>query len=51
MRRNYGMKAKRSVEYNPQSNGVIERVHQVVGDMLRTYELEDSEWETNDPFS
>ena len=51
MRKNYGMKARRSTEYNPQSNGVIERVHQVVGDMLRTYELEESTLDANDPFS
>ena len=40
MHKNYSMHKKRSTEYNPQSNGIVERVHQVLGDMLRTFELE-----------
>ena len=51
MRRNYGMKKKRSLEYNPQSNGIIERVHQVLGDMLRTFQLEERELNKDDPWS
>ena len=37
---NYGLKGKRSTEYNLQSNGIVERVHQVLGNTLRTFELE-----------
>lgn len=51
MRKNYAMKRKLSLEYNPQSNGIIERVHQVLGDMLRTFELEKQELNENDPWS
>jgi transposase InsO family protein len=47
---NYGMKEKPSTNYNPQSNGIIERVHQVLGNALRTFELENKELETNDPW-
>ena len=36
---NYGMKEKPSTSYNPQSNGIIEGVHQVLGNALRTFEL------------
>ena len=36
---NYGLKGKPSTEYNPQSNGIIERVHQVLGNSLRSFEL------------
>jgi hypothetical protein len=50
MTRNYGLKPKIGTSYNPQSNGVIERVHQVLGDMLRTFELEEQELCTKDPF-
>ena len=48
---NYGMKDKPSTSYNPQSNGIIERVHQVLGNaFLRTFELEEKELDTNDPW-
>jgi hypothetical protein len=36
--RNFGLKAKPTSTYNPQSNGIIERIHLVViGNMLRTF--------------
>jgi transposase InsO family protein len=47
---NYGMKEKPSSSYNPQSNGIVERVHQVLGNALRTFELEQKELDTNDPW-
>jgi transposase InsO family protein len=48
---NMGLKPKRSTEYNPQSNGIVERVHQVLADMLRTFELEKRELDKHDPWS
>jgi hypothetical protein len=45
---NYGMKEKPSSSYNPQSNGIVERVHQVLGNALRTFELENKELDTNE---
>ena len=50
MCRNMGITAKPSLEYNPQSNGIVERVHQVLGDMIRTFELEERELPDKDPF-
>jgi hypothetical protein len=50
MTKNYGLKTKTGTSYNPQSNGVIERVHQVLGDMLRTFELEDRDLDAKNPF-
>jgi hypothetical protein len=50
MTKNYGIKTKTGTSYNPQSNGVIERVHQVLGDMLRTFEMEERELDNKDPF-
>jgi transposase InsO family protein len=48
---NYGITKKISTTYNPQSNGIIERVHQVVNNGLRTLELENSEFDVDDPWS
>jgi hypothetical protein len=47
---NMGIKTKISTEYNPQSNAIIERVHQVLGNALRTFELEKRELDTINPF-
>jgi transposase InsO family protein len=51
MIKNMGIKPVRSLEYNPQSNGIVERVHQVLGDMLRTFELEERELDEHNPWS
>jgi len=48
---NYGVKEKRSTSHNPQSNGVIERIHQVVGNSLRTFQLEYEEHDEDDPWT
>jgi hypothetical protein len=47
---NYGMREKPSSSYNPQSNGIRERVHQVLGNALRAFELENKELDTTDPW-
>ena len=47
---NMGIKPKQSTEYNPQSNAIIERVHQVLGNALRTFELEKRELDETNPF-
>jgi transposase InsO family protein len=47
---NYGIKPKPTTCYNPQSNGIIERVHQVLGNALRTFELENRELDAYDPW-
>jgi hypothetical protein len=51
MRKNYGMKKRISTAYNPQANGIIECVHLVLGDALRTFELQEREMDVNDPWS
>ena len=45
-----GIKTKPSGAWNPQSNSVLERVHQVLGDCLRSFNLEQKELNPNDPF-
>jgi transposase InsO family protein len=47
---NYGLKAKPMTTYNPQSNGIIERVHQILRDNLATFELSNRELPEYDPF-
>ena len=37
--KDFGVKPKPTTIKNPQSNAIVERVHQVVGDMLRTHNL------------
>ena len=37
---NYGVNKKPNTAFNPQANGIVERVHQVLNDMLRTFHLE-----------
>ena len=48
---NYGIKGKTTTTYNPQSNGIIERVHQTLANSLRTFELEEQELDAHDPWS
>ena len=50
MRLNFGMKKRQSSAYNPQANGIIERVHQVLNNCLRTYDIEQYELCERDPF-
>ena len=48
--KNYGLERKPSTEYNPQSNGVIERVHHALGNALRNFELEERELDETNPW-
>ena len=36
---------------NPQANAILERVHQVLGDMLRTKNLQEYDFDDTDPWS
>jgi hypothetical protein len=47
---NYGMKKKNSSAFNPQSNGIIERVHLTLNDALRTAEVDGREMDEIDPW-
>ena len=46
---NCGMTRKAMTEHNPQSNGIVERAHAVLNDILRTFELEERELCEADP--
>jgi hypothetical protein len=47
----YGIEKKPSTEYNPQSNGVIERVHQTLNNALKTFELDEQELSETNPWA
>jgi len=50
MCKNYGMKVKPNTTQNPQSNGIIERVHLVLANSLQAYELEEKELDPDNPW-
>ena len=50
MTSNYGLERKSTTNYNPQGNGVVERVHAVMGDILRTFELEKRDLDPDNPW-
>ena len=49
---NMGMTQKRGNSWNPQSNSILERIHQVLGDGLRAFDLDNAEidLDNDDPF-
>jgi transposase InsO family protein len=47
---NYSMAKKPTTTYNPRSNGIIERIHQVLRDSVATFELSKQELPEVNPF-
>ena len=43
IKEDYGLRKKPITARNPQANSIIERVHQTVGQMLRTFRVQDIE--------
>jgi transposase InsO family protein len=48
---NLGIKRRTTSSYNPQGNSIIETIHQVMGNMLRAFELEERELDPDDPWN
>ena len=46
----YGIKTNPSSPGNPQANVTIERIHQVLGNLARTYNLQETYVDYVDPF-
>ena len=46
----YGIEAKPKTSHNPHANAIIEHVHKVVNDMLRSFDLESENLEEDIPF-
>ena len=48
----YGIKRKIITTRNPQANAIVERVHQTLGNLIRSFELQDNPYlDTDDPWS
>jgi len=50
VQKDYGIKKKPITTRNPQANAIIERIHQVIGNMLRTFELQDIDLDERAPW-
>lgn len=50
IKEDYGIKAKPITVRNPQANAIVERVHQVIGNIIRTFELENNYIDEDDPW-
>jgi hypothetical protein len=48
---NLGIRCSPTTSYNPQGNSVTETIDQVMGNMLRAFELEDRELDPDDPWN
>jgi transposase InsO family protein len=46
----YGIKHRPITVRNPQANAIVERVHQVIGNMIHTFELQDNYLDEEDPW-
>ena len=47
----YGTKVRGATVRNPQANAILERIHQVIGNLVRTFDLEECDMDTDDPWS
>jgi transposase InsO family protein len=50
IKEDYGVKAKLVAVRNPQANAIVERVHQGIGNIIQTFELENNYLDDNDPW-
>jgi hypothetical protein len=46
----YGVKKKPITTCNPQANAIVERVHQTIGNIVRTFKLQDNYPDEDDPW-
>ena len=46
----YGIKNKPITTQNPQTNAIIERIHQTLGNIIRTFELQENYLDNEDPW-
>jgi transposase InsO family protein len=50
IKQDYGIKDKPITVRNPQANAIVERIHQVIANMVRTFELENNYLDEDDPW-
>ena len=51
VKKDYGIKTKFITTRNPQANAIIERVHQVIANLVRTFNLEEECMDEDDPWA
>jgi hypothetical protein len=49
IKEDFAIKAKPITVRNPQANAIVKRVHQVIGNIIRTFELESNYLDEEDP--
>jgi hypothetical protein len=49
--RDYGIKRKPTTTRNPQANSILERIHQTIGNMIRSFQVGTLEIDEQDPWS
>ena len=47
----YGCDVNRTTTRNPQANAIVERVHQTIGNMIRTWFVNDPDLDRRDPYA
>jgi hypothetical protein len=50
IKNDYGIKGKPKTIRNPQANAIVETVHQVIGNIIRAFELESNYLDEDDPW-
>ena len=50
MTEDYGLVCKPITTQNPQANAILERIHQVIANIIRTFELQDNYLDEEDPW-
>jgi hypothetical protein len=50
LKNDYGIKCKPTTVRNPQANTMVERVHQVDGNIIHTFELQDNYLDEDNPW-
>ena len=49
--KDYGIQKVPTTRKNPQANGILERIHQTLGNIIRTFEVQEMELDENDPWN
>ena len=50
MKKEYGIIVKKATTANPKANSILERVHKVIGNMIRTFNLQENYLDEDDPW-
>ena len=51
LQNDYGCAVNRTTTRNPQANAIVERVHQTIGNMIRTFFVDDVDLDEKDPYT